>query len=97
MSTSETGESFPSPCPECQSMRVVAATDAGTLTIPPLYPREPASAYGSICSLFAVVCIRCGHTTLFASNTQKVRLALEKNPRNFQGAALTLRIQQRRR
>jgi hypothetical protein len=87
MSTHEAGKPFPRPCPECEGTRIVTTAGEADLR------RLVSSPITSICRLFAVVCIQCGHTTLFADNLKSLRKQLEKHPKDFHNAAQSLRQQ----
>jgi len=84
MSTHEAGKPFPRPCPECEGTRIVTTTGEADLRRQVYYP---SSTYSK---LFAVVCIQCGHTTLFADDLKSLRQQLEKHPKDFNNAAQNL-------
>ena len=91
MSTYQAGEAFPRPCPECGGTRIVARVGEADLR------RQVVRPPSAFCYLFAVVCLHCGQTTLFADDLKALRQQLEKHPRDFQEAAQSLQQQQEAR
>jgi hypothetical protein len=87
MSTHEAGKPFPRPCPECEGTRIVTMVGEADLR---RRVCEPSSYYSR---LFAVVCLQCGHTTLFADDLKSLRQQLEKRPKDFHDAAQRLQQQ----
>ena len=87
MNTNEAKKPIPMPCPQCQGMRIVT-TAVGGLGLPLFHQGEMRGVGEIIDHICAVVCIQCGHISLFAKSPRKVRQALERHPQEFQESAL---------